>query len=172
MRPTRQHGLTVSCPRQGRLPQFRERFLSKTVRLLCESAKIERRARRRGSDVLEQRLMLGRIAVSLTLVAAILFVEGSVSSTCGLLSAANQKACASPCCGTKPCCAKSEKRDTDSVPPFTTSTSSQQNFVASTPAVVDVQVTPPPAIDRSHFPAADVQWHSPETLALLCIRLI
>src|SRR4030095_3776079 len=115
--------------------------------------------------------MLDRIAVSLTLVAAIFVAESSVSSTCVLLNAPNQKACASPCCPTKPCCATSEKRHTESVPPFTTSTSSQQSFVASTPAVADVQVTPP-AIDRSHFPTADVQWHSPETLALLCIRLI
>src|SRR5215475_10643871 len=115
--------------------------------------------------------MLGRIAVSLTLVAAILFAEGSVSSTCVLLGAPN-KACASPCCATKPCCATSQKRDTESIPPFTASTSFQQNLVAWIPTVADVQVTPPPAIDRSHFPVADVQWHSPETLALLCIRLI
>src|SRR5262245_7574599 len=116
--------------------------------------------------------MLGRIAASLVLVAAIVFAEGSVSSTCVLLSAPNQKACASPCCGTKPCCATSEKRDTESVPPLTASTSSQQSFVAWTTAVADVQVATPPAIDRSQFPAADVQRHSPETLAFLCIRLI
>src|SRR4029453_9771494 len=104
--------------------------------------------------------MLGRIAVSLTLVAAMLFAEGSGSSTCVLLSAPNQKACASPCCATKPCCATSQKRDTESIPPFTASTSSQQSLVAWTPAVADVQVTPP-AIDRSHFPVSDVQWHAP-----------
>src|SRR5262245_43167127 len=116
--------------------------------------------------------MLSRIAVSLTLVTAILFAESSASSTCVVLNAPSQKACASPCCGTKPCCATSEKRDTESVPLFTTSTSSQQSFVASTPAVADVQVAPPPAFERSQFPLADVNWHSPETLALLCIRLI
>ena len=116
--------------------------------------------------------MLGRIVVSLTLVAAILFAETSASSSCVLLGAPNQKACASPCCATKPCCATSEKRDTESVPPFGPSTSSQQAFVASSPVVADVQVAPPTATDRSHFPVADVQWHSPETLALLCIRLI
>src|SRR5262245_23241356 len=116
--------------------------------------------------------MLGRIAVSLTLVAAIIFAEISVSSTCALPNAPNQKACASPCCATKPCCATSEKRDTESVPPFATSTSLQQNFVAFTPAASSVQVAQPPTIDRSHFPVADIQWHSPETLALLCIRLI
>src|SRR4030095_6030558 len=115
--------------------------------------------------------MLDRITVSLTLVVAILIAESSASSTCGLVNSPNQKACVSPCCATKPCCATSQKRDTESIPLFTASTSSPQNLVAWTPAVADVQVTPP-AIDRSHFPVADVQWHSPETLALLCIRLI
>src|SRR5512132_749949 len=106
--------------------------------------------------------MLGRIAVSLTLVVAVLTAETSVSSTCALPTAPKQKACASPCCATKPCCATSEKRDTESVPPFARATSLQQSFVALTSAASGVQVTPPPAIDRSHFPAADVQWHSPE----------
>ena len=115
--------------------------------------------------------MLGRIAVPLTLVAGILFAEASVSSTCVLLNASKQKACVSPCCATKPCCATSEKRDTESVPPFTASTSAQQSFIAWIPAVADVRVTPP-AINRSHFPVADVQAHSPATLAFLCIRLI
>jgi hypothetical protein len=119
-----------------------------------------------------EQLMLGRIVVSLTLVVAIIIAEGSVSSTCVLLNAPNQKVCASPCCATKPCCATSGKRNTESVPPFTTSTSSQQSFVAFTPAASDLQVAPPAATDRSHFPVADVHWHSPETLALLCIRLI
>src|SRR5262245_7271722 len=115
--------------------------------------------------------MLGRIAVSLILLVAIVFAESSVSSTCALANTPRQKACASPCCATKPCCATSEKRDTESAPPFTTSTSFQQSFVASTPTVANVQVTPP-AIDRSGFPVANVQRHPPETLALLCIRLI
>src|SRR6516225_8826371 len=116
--------------------------------------------------------MLGRIAVSLTLVLAIAIAETSVSSRCALVNAANQKACTSPCCATKPCCATSGKRNSESVPPFTTSTSPQQSFVASPPAVSDVQLSPPPLIDRSYFRAADVQWHSPERLAVLCIRLI
>src|SRR5215510_6875299 len=116
--------------------------------------------------------MLGRITVSLTLVAAILVAESSASSTCMLPNAPNQKTCASPCCATKPCCAASEKRQTESVPPFTTSTSLQQSFVAFTPAASSVEVTPPSSPGGSHFRVADVQWHSPETLALLCIRLI
>src|SRR6516164_7029026 len=101
--------------------------------------------------------MLGRIVVSLSLVAAIFVVESSVSSTCVVLNAPHEKACASPCCTTKPCCATSGKRNTESVPPFTTSTSPQQSFVASPPAVSDVQLSPPPLIDRSYFRAADVQ---------------
>jgi hypothetical protein len=116
--------------------------------------------------------MLGKIAVSLMLVPAILFAEGSASASCALLSAPGQKACASPCCATKPCCATSEKRDAEKVPPFAASASFQSGFVAATPAVADVQVTRPTAIERSHVPAADLLWHSPETLALLCIRLI
>src|SRR5262245_14671740 len=115
--------------------------------------------------------MLSRIAVSLTLLVAIIFAETSVSSTCAVLNTPTQKACASPCCATKPCCATSQKRDSESVPPFTISTSFQQSFVASTLTVVDVHVAPP-VIDRSSFSVADVQWHSPEALALLCIRLI
>jgi hypothetical protein len=122
--------------------------------------------------MLESHLMLGRIAVSLTLVLAIIIAEASVSSTCVLLNAPNQKACASPCCPTKPCCTTSGKRNTESMPPFATSTYAQQSFVASTPAVSNIQVAPPPATDKSHFAVADVHWHSPETLALLCIRLI
>src|SRR5262249_22103367 len=105
--------------------------------------------------------MLGRIAVSLTVAAAILIAESSASSTCVLLNAPNQKACASPCCATKPCCATSGKRDTESVPPFATSTSSQPSFVPWTAAVADLQVAAAP-IDGSHFSVADVQWHSPE----------
>jgi hypothetical protein len=116
--------------------------------------------------------MLGRIAVSLTLVVAILIAESSASSTCVLMNAPNEKGCVSPCCATKPCCATSGKRDTESVPPFTASPSPQQSFVASLPALAQVQVAPPPATDKSPFLVADVQWHSLETLALLCIRLI
>src|SRR5262249_55987678 len=120
----------------------------------------------------KKHLMLGRIAVSLALVAAIVTAESSVSATCVLLNAPNPKACVSPCCATKPCCATSGKRNTESVPPFTTSTSSQQSLVAFAPAVSDVQVAPPPATDRSHFAIASVQWHSRKTLAVLCVRLI
>src|SRR5215472_1844606 len=116
--------------------------------------------------------MLSRIVVSLTLVAAVCVAEISVSSTCVVLNAPQKKACASPCCATKPCCATSGQRNTESVPPFTTSTSSQQGFVAFASAVSNVQLALPPATNRSHFTVADVQWHSPETLALLCIRLI
>src|SRR5262245_14789449 len=110
--------------------------------------------------------MLGRIAVSLTLVAAILVADGPDRSTCPFPNAPNQKACASPCCTTKPCCATSEKREAQPVPPFTVSTSVQHSFVASTPAVADVRVSPPD-LYGPHFPVADVQWHSPATLALL-----
>src|SRR5262245_11087637 len=98
--------------------------------------------------------MLGRIAISLTLVVAILIAEASVSSTCALPNAPKQKACASPCCATKQCCATSGKRSTESVPPFTASTSSQQSLVASGPASADVQVPPPTATDRSYFAIA------------------
>src|SRR5262245_12166095 len=120
----------------------------------------------------KKQLMLNRLVVSLTLVAAIVIAQGSVSSTCALSNAPDQKACASPCCATKPCCATSGKRNTESLPPFTTSASFQQSFVASAPAVSDVLVVPPAATCRSHLAVAGVQWHPPETLALLCIRLI
>jgi hypothetical protein len=106
------------------------------------------------------------------LVPAILFADGSASAACALLSAPGQKACASPCCATKPCCATSEKRDVEKVPLFTASASFQSSFVAVTPAIADVQVTRPTATERSHVPVAGVLWQSPETLALLCIRLI
>src|SRR5215211_9560690 len=102
--------------------------------------------------------MLGRIAVSLMLVLAVLTAETSVSSTCALPNTPNQKACASPCCATKPCCATSEKRDSESIPPFARSNSLQQSFVASPPAVADVQLAPPPRTERLHFPVTDVQW--------------
>ncbi len=120
----------------------------------------------------KKKLMLGRVAVSLTLIVAMVIAGASVSSTCASSNAPNQKACASPCCATKPCCAMSEKPNTESIPPFTTSTSSQQNFIASAPVVSDVPIAPPAATDRLRWPLANVQWHSPETLALLCIRLI
>jgi hypothetical protein len=142
------------------------------MHFLSSDAKIEHPPRRTVLDMVRRHLMLGRLAVSLTLVFAIVIAEGSVSSTCVLSNTPNQKACASPCCATKPCCATSGKRDTESVPPFTTSISSQQSFVACAPAVADVQVAPRPATERSYFALADVQRHSPETLALICIRLI
>jgi hypothetical protein len=172
MHPTRRPGPIVSCRRRDLSPQFGERFLSKTVRLLRYSPKIERRPRRTVLDMLESKAMLGRVALSLTLVAAMVVAETSVSSTCTLPNAPNQKTCASPCCATKPCCATSGKRNGESVPPFTALTSPQQSFVAFTPAASGVQVAPPSATGRPHFSVADVQSHSPETLAFLCIRLI
>src|SRR5215211_4187897 len=139
---------------------------------MCLDPQNRTTASTKGLKRVRKQSMLGRIAVSLTLVVAVLTAETSVSSMCGLPNAANQKACASSCCATKPCCATSEKRDTESVPPFARSNSLQQSFVASPPAVADVQLAPPPRTERSHFPVTDVRWHSPETLALLCIRLI
>jgi hypothetical protein len=120
----------------------------------------------------KKKLMLGRVAVSLTLIVAMAIAQASLTSTCASSNAPSQKACSSPCCATKPCCATSERPNTESIPPFTTSTSSQQSFIASAPIVSDIPIAPPAATDRLHLPLADVQWHSPETLAFLCIRLI
>ena len=143
--------------------------MPKPGHFLCFKEEDRTTASTKGLKRVRSQPMLGRIAVSLMLVVAILIAQRSASATCVFVNAPNQKVCGSPCCATTPCCATSEKRDTGSVP-FTTSTS-QQNFVASTPVVSDVQVPRLSPTERSHFPEADVEWHSPETLALLCIRL-
>lgn len=163
----RQPGLIVSC-----LPERALRQPAEALFLWIPSCYDRTLVSTESLRCVTNQLMLGRIAVSLTLVTAMFVAETSASSTCFVPDSPSQKTCAAPCCGTKPCCATSEKRDTQSVPPFTTSTSSQQTFVASTPAVADIQLAPPLAIERSQFLGVDVQWHSPETLALLCIRLI
>ena len=116
--------------------------------------------------------MFDRVMVSLTL-AAVVFVasERSTTASCILPDTPSHKACASACCAKKPCCETSQKRTQDSVP-FSTTNSLQKNFVALTVSVPSGKVEQPRATEISDFDLSEHSRHSPETLALLCIRLI
>jgi len=117
--------------------------------------------------------MIGRATASLVLVAAMFAAsERSVSATCILASARSQKACAPACCANKSCCQTSQKRAGDPAQPLATTSSQQQNFVALAQLVSSGSVERPRPREISRFSIAEYSWHSPETLALLCIRLI
>src|SRR5207247_1916094 len=116
--------------------------------------------------------MLSRITVSLALVATLIVAsEASTSSACILVNSPSQKACAPACCANKSCCQTSQKRTGAPAQPLTSAGSYQQNLVAlpivSTGTVDRLRVT-----EISAFSIIEHSWHSPPTLALLCIRLI
>jgi hypothetical protein len=117
--------------------------------------------------------MLGRITISLALVAAIFVAsEGSTMASCNLPYTPNHKSCGSPCCMKQPCCETSQNRTQDPVQPFSTANSLQKTFVALTSIVSTGKIEQPRASEISSFSVVEHLWHSPETLALLCIRLI
>jgi len=116
--------------------------------------------------------MLSRIVVSLTLVAAIFVAsERSTTASCIRPDTPSHKACASACCAKNPCCETSQKRAHDPVP-FSTTNSLQKDFVALTAGVPTARVALPRAAEILDFDLCEHSRHSPETLALLCIRLI
>ena len=126
----------------------------------------------RGLTHARKQLMLGRVTVSLTLVAAIFVAsERSTTASCIRPDTPSHKACTPACCAKKPCCETSQQRTQDPVP-FATTNSPQKNFVALTAGVPTARVTQPHATEISDFDLSEHSRHSPETLALLCIRLI
>jgi hypothetical protein len=118
--------------------------------------------------------MFSRTTVSLALVAMLLVAsERSASSACVLVSAPGQKACApAACCANKSCCHTSQKRTGEPAEPLATAGSNQQNLVALAPLISKTSVDQLRAKEIPMFSIADNFRHSPETLALLCIRLI
>ena len=149
------------------------RFLANRVRFLFLPVKNRTPASTRGLNRARKQSMVSRITISLALVAAIFVVsEGSTMASCNLPYAQNQKSCASPCCVKHPCCETSQKRTQDPVQPFSTANAVQKNFVALTAIVPSGKVEQPRASEISSFSLVEHLRHSPETLALLCIRLI
>lgn len=123
--------------------------------------------------MLRKQLMLSRIAISLALVAAFFVAsEGPASSACIFVNASIQKACASACGANKCCCQTSQNRTGSRTQPLATTSSHQKNFIALTAFVPKGTVNQLHASERSGFSIAEHSWHSPPTLALLCIRLI
>ena len=116
--------------------------------------------------------MFSRVIVSLALVAAIFVAsERSTTASCLFPNSPSHKLCA-PCCAKKACCQTSNKRTPEPVQPLSTTSSLQKNFVALTAVVPTGKVEQPRATEISDFSLAEHSRHSPEPLALLCIRLI
>jgi len=117
--------------------------------------------------------MFSRMMVPLVLVAAIaVAAESSVSSTCTWLGGPTHKLCVSPCCEKKPCCQTSQKCAGEPRQPFSTTTSLQKNLVALGAVLSSGKIEQPSAREISNFSFAERSRHSPEMLALFCIRLI
>jgi hypothetical protein len=117
--------------------------------------------------------MFSRVTVSLALIAAMLVAtERSVTATCILVNSSSQKACAAPCCANKSCCQTSKSRTGEPAQPLSTTSSLQKNFVTLTAIVPTGKVERPRAVEIPVSFENEQSWHSPETLALLCIRLI
>jgi hypothetical protein len=117
--------------------------------------------------------MLGKIGISVAIVAAL--VLGAVRlpvAACILSNAPAEKACTMGCCANMACCMTSHKGTGLPVQPLAKSGVNQQN-IGAIPATVAVTLVTPLAMAPSHvFSSADGIAHSPPPLALICIRLI
>jgi hypothetical protein len=117
--------------------------------------------------------MFGRLTVSLALVATLIVASARATSlACVLVNVPSHKACASACCANKSCCQTSPKRTGESTQPLAAVGSNQQNLVALAPLISSGSADQLRATEIPGFSIAKISWHSPETLALLCIRLI
>jgi len=116
--------------------------------------------------------MLGKIGISVTIVAAL--VLGAVrlpAATCILSNAPSEKACTMGCCANKSCCKTSHQRTGLPAQSLAKASSDQQN-IATLPAIVTAMVSSGPVKDLFVFSSAECGKHSPPPLALSCIRLI
>ena len=117
--------------------------------------------------------MLGKLGISVTIMAAL--VLGAVrlpAAACILSNAPSEKACRMGCCANMTCCMTSHKRTGLPVQPLAKSGASQENLSAI-PATVAVALVSPAATAPSHvFSGAGGVAHSPPPLVLICIRLI
>jgi len=117
--------------------------------------------------------MFGRITLSLALIAALFIAsERALAVTCVLPGTSTHKACPFACCAKKACCETLPKRAADPVQPLSTTNVLQKNFVALTAIIPTGKVEQPRAAKISGFSLAEHSRHYPETLALLCVRLI
>ena len=148
-------------------------FLRKNVRFLCFEPQIQPIGSTLSLSHARKQLMTSRITASLVLIAAMCVASARVASpACILVNMPSQKACAAACCANKSCCETSQKRGSEPVQPLATTSSQQQNLVAFTSLILTSEVAQPPSRDISNFSVTEDRWHSPDTLALICIRLI
>jgi hypothetical protein len=116
--------------------------------------------------------MLGKIGTSVVLATALFL--GAVrlpAAPCILTNAPTEKACTMGCCKYKSCCETSDKRTGSPVQPLAKAGSDQQN-IASLPAIVAPVISRNIAQELFAFSSAEHAAHSPAPLALNCIRLI
>src|SRR5438093_10458063 len=105
------------------------------------------------------------VAVVIVLFAATVRLPASV---CIVTNTASEKACQPGCCANKDCCATSHERTGPPSQPLAKSSSVQQNIPAIA-AHYGISVQPATANKPPVFSSADVDAHSPPTLALICI---
>jgi hypothetical protein len=127
----------------------------------------------RGLTDARKQLMFSRVTVSLAVIAAMLVAtERSATASCILVNSPSQKACAVPCCANKVCCETSKNRAGEPTQPLSTANSLQNNVIALAATVPTGKIVLPRAVEIYTSFESEQSWHSPETLALLCIRLI
>jgi hypothetical protein len=117
--------------------------------------------------------MFGKVIVSLALVGAMLVAsEQSVSAICILVSSPTQKACAFVCCASKSCCHASQKKTGQPTQPLATTGFVQKDVGVLAPLVSNAIADQPRGREIFGLSFSEHFRHSPEPLALLCIRLI
>jgi len=127
----------------------------------------------RGLNDARKQSMFSRGTISLALVAAMLIAsEQSVSATCVLVNSVSQKACAFACCAGKSCCHASQKKTEQPTQPLATAGSVQKDVGVFAPLVSNAIAGQPRGAEIFGFSISEHFRHSPETLALICIRLI
>src|SRR6516165_3942340 len=117
--------------------------------------------------------MFGRVIGSLALVAAMLVAsEQSVPATCALVNSSSQMTCAPACCANKSCCHASQQKTGQPTQPLATTGSVQKDVGVLAPLVSNAIADQPRGREIFGLSFSEHFRHSPEPLALLCIRLI
>jgi hypothetical protein len=115
--------------------------------------------------------MVGKIAISVILAAALFGASTQLSASCILSNAPIEKACRPGCCADTTCCETSQKKTASPVQPLAKPGSDQQSIptLPSTSAGVVLDQT---AAESPVFSSVECTAYSPPLLALICIRLI
>jgi hypothetical protein len=125
-----------------------------------------------GPDHAMARVMLAKAAVSVAVGLALCAPTLRLPTvSCVLSNSSSPVACQPRCCANRTCCETSHERTGAPSQPFAKSGSDQQSL-ATPPAIVSAAVLNQTATEPLVFSRAEWTAHSLAPLALICIRLI